>query len=293
MINPVWVTSFATLVKCGSFTRAATKLGITQAAVSQHVFRLEAKFGVLLIRHARKIELTPTGQAVLDYWASLEQAEARLADRLADADAEVGEVSLITPGSIGLMIYPLLLKLQKEDRGLVVRHRFAPTSEVIEAVVDNRYELGVTATKPDDPRLSVSEFAREELELVVPAGETVQGWEDLHRIGFIDHPDGQAMAMRLLSQRFPRHPGVLSLPLHGFSNQIGLILEPVALGLGFTVIPHYARRAFRQQEAIAVVTGPTSVDDMLWLIHRAEWPLSARADRVVSELRREIARLSE
>lgn len=99
-------------------------------------------------------------------------------------------------------------------------------------------------------------------------------------LGFIDHPDGQAMATRLLSRHFPGSPAVATLPTHGFSNQIGLILEPVARGLGFTVIPGSARKAFRYQGAIQVVQGKRPLVDTLWLIHRSEWPLSARARKV-------------
>ncbi|RYF05263.1 MAG: LysR family transcriptional regulator, partial [Oxalobacteraceae bacterium] len=122
-------------------------------------------------------------------------------------------------------------------------------------------------------------------ELIVPAGARVAGWDDLSRLGFIGHPDGQAMATRLLSRWFPGNPGVRALPVHGFINQIGLILEPVARGLGFTVLPRHARLAFARQEAVRVVAGEAAVVDQLWLIHRAEWPLSARAQRVVAQIR--------
>lgn len=293
MINAVWVASFAMLVRCGSFTAAAIELGITQAAISQHIARLEARFGPLVIRRPRKLDLTPAGEALLEYGRSLDRAESRLINRLRDTDAATGEISLITPGSVGLMLYPLLLDIQGENRGLTIRHRFAPTAEVIEAVLDTQYELGVVATKPDDPRLAVSAFAREELELVIPAVETVRDWDDLRRIGFIDHPDGQAMAARLLGQRFPRASGLRGVPVRGFSNQIGLILEPVARGFGFTVLPHYARRAFPRPEAIAVVPGQALVVDTLWLIHRAEWPLSRRCERAVAELQRRMAAMAE
>ena len=280
MLNPQWLRSFAATAELRSFTRAAARLSLTQAAVSQHIRQLEAQLGPLLIRRPRQIELTPAGEALLAYCGEMEGAERRLTHRLADRDATSGEVSLISPGSVGLFLYPLLLDLQQQHRGLVVRHRFAPDQEVVEAVLDNRYELGLTVRKPDDPRLSVESFTQEPLELVVPAGEEVRGWADLERLGFIDHPDGQAMATRLLTQRFRRNPGIRNLPVRGFSNQIALILEPVARGLGFTVLPRYARRAFARPEAIRVVEAGAPVVETLWLIHRSEWALSPRARQV-------------
>jgi len=285
MLNPQWLRSFAALVDTGSFTRAAERLGLTQAAVSQHVAHLEDALGQLLIRRPRRIELTPTGRALLDYCAQLEQAERQLHARLSDAQADAGEVSLITPGSIGLALYPVLLDLQQAHPGLVIRHRFAPDPEARDAVLQNTYELGLVTLQPDDPRLAFEPFIEEPLELIVPAAAQVAGWDDLSRLGFIDHPDGQAMATRLLSRWFPANPGVRALPVHGFINQIGLILEPVARGLGFTVLPRHARLAFARQEAIRVVESGAAVVDRLWLIHRAEWPLSARAQRVVAQIR--------
>ncbi|MGV6473445.1 LysR family transcriptional regulator [Azotobacter vinelandii] len=286
MLNPQWLKTFVALAECGGFTRAADRLGLTQAAVSQHVRHLEERLGLLLIRRPRQIELTPSGTALLDYCKEIEQADRRLKARLSNADAHRGEISLITPGSVGLVLYPVLLELQQANRGLVVRHRFAPDPETLDAVLRKQYELGLVTLRPDDPRIVAESFIEEPLELVVPAGEAVERWGDLQRLGFIDHPDGQAMATRLLARRFPGNPGVRSLPCRGFSNQVALILEPVARGLGFTVIPRHARQAFARSDAIRVVECGVPVVDTLWLIHRAEWPLSARAAFVVGHLRK-------
>ncbi|SDR30166.1 DNA-binding transcriptional regulator, LysR family [Paraburkholderia fungorum] len=292
MLNPQWLRTFTTLAELGSFTRAAERLQLTQAAVSQHLRHLEDELGLLAIRRPRQLELTPAGHALLAYCEEADLADKRLRLRLSGADTESGEISLISPGSIGLALFPILLGLQQVHPGWVVRHRFAPDSEVLAAVLQNQYELGLVTLKPDDPRLAASHFTEEPLELVVPAAHAeMHEWSDLERLGFIDHPDGQAMASRLLSRRFPGNPGVQTLRRQGFSNQIGLILEPVARGLGFTVIPRYARTAFARQEAIAVVECGAPVVDTLWLIHRSEWPVSSFAARAIEHLREQVAKL--
>lgn len=288
MINPQWLKSFSTLAELGNFTRTADRLGLTQAAVSQHVKHLEAEFGPLLVRRPRAVELTPAGQALLSYSVEVECAARQLHSRLADANDECGEITLITPGSIGLYLCPILLDMQQANPAMAVRHRFAPDREVLEGVLQNHFELGLVTLRPEDPRLAATPFTQEPLELVVPAGDDVHKWEDLRRIGYIDHPDGEAMSTRLLSRRFPGNPGVRSLPRKGCTNQISLILEYVARGLGFTIIPQYARQAFASQDAIRVVDCGPPVVDTLWLIHRAEWPLSARAQRAVALLRERV-----
>jgi DNA-binding transcriptional LysR family regulator len=83
---------FLTVVDEGQITRAATKLFITQAALSQHVQRLERDLGTaLFVRAGSRLTLTPSGEIV--------DAQAReivqLCDRLEEA------VSLAAQGSAG------------------------------------------------------------------------------------------------------------------------------------------------------------------------------------------------
>ncbi|MBT0670138.1 hypothetical protein HT136_17360 [Novosphingobium profundi] len=67
--------------------------------------------------------------------------------------------------------------------------------------------------------------------------------------------------------------------MRGFTNQISLILEPVARGPGFTVLSRYARLVFHSPERIRVVEAGEPVVDTLWLQCRSEWPLSAQTRR--------------
>jgi len=286
---PQWLLTFSAVSELMSFTKAAARLDLTQAAVSQHIAHLESKLGPLLIRRSRLFELTPAGHALLAYCEAVNLANDRLVLRLSDSDPDIGEISIVTPGSVGLAIYPLLLNLQQKNKGLVIRHRFAPDTEVLSAVLKNRYELGVVTLKPDDVRLTAALLSEEPLDLVVPAGADRARWEDLQRLGFIDHPDGEAMATRLLSRAYPNNPGVRSLPCNGFINQIGLILEPVARGLGFTVLPSHARRAFQRPDSIHVIEQASPIMDNLWIIHRADWALSKRASRVVAYLQEKMS----
>lgn len=289
MFNPQLLRSFSALIQAGSFTRAADKLGITQAAVSQHIRQLEQQTGPLILRVKRALELTPQGLALRDYCQELEQADKRLQIRLEDKDNTGGEISVICPGSIGLRIYPLLLNLQQERPELTIRLRMSPDHSVITEVVASRYELGLVTQQPDDARLMAHKFTEEPLELLLPAGCSANSWQDLQKLGFIGHPDGNAMATRLLSRRFPGNPGMQSVRLSGFINHIGLIPEPVSRGLGFTVLPRYARLAFPRQALLQVDSHPVNVVDTLWLIHRAEWPITRRAEQALEWLRQQLS----
>ncbi|MEB3778453.1 LysR family transcriptional regulator, partial [Vibrio sp. R-1] len=83
------------------------------------------------------------------------------------------------------------------------------------------------------------------------------------------------------------------IPVHGFTNQISLILEPVARGLGFTVLPRFAVTAFAKSELIRVHHSESPVIDTLWAIHRAEWPLPARYQQLLSDIKLRITEQSQ
>ncbi|MEL0438013.1 LysR family transcriptional regulator [Phycobacter sp. K97] len=73
--------AFAYVVREGSFSAAAARLGVTQSAVTQHVANLEKQVGSqLLLRSREGIALTRTGQDFYD-----------LADRLVALDTEINE----------------------------------------------------------------------------------------------------------------------------------------------------------------------------------------------------------
>ncbi|KZW96632.1 LysR family transcriptional regulator [Aeromonas veronii] len=288
MVNPLWLHTLVVVHETGSFTRAAERLDLTQAAVSQHISRLEAEFGPLLLRKPRQLELTPRGLVLLDFARQQAQAAEQLRARLSDDDPHRGAITLTPPGSIGLLLYPLLLDQQQEHPELTIQHRFAPTPDIVQAVLAGRSDLGLVDQPPEHPSIAAEPFAREPLCLVVPNDGEEPSWQHLCQLGFIDHPDGRNMAQRLLGRRYPGQR-VDELPLRGFTNQIGLILEPVARGLGFTVLPRFAVTAFAQQEKIRVIQSSIEVIDTLWLIYRAEWPLPARHQRLITVLKQRVA----
>ncbi len=287
ILNPVWLRSFRAVVDHGSFTRAADALDLTQAAVSQHIRHIEDFTSEdIFLRRGRKIDLTPAGKAVLVYADDVDTAARRLDARLEQDGPLCGDLRIATPGSSGLRIYNGLLDLQQAQPDIKIHHRFAPTEDIITSIIEDRAELGVITRLPDDPRLTALKLATEPIELVVPANVDIGDFDDLLALGFIDHPDGRAMATRLLGQRFRAFSGMRSVACHGFSNQITLILEPVARGLGFTVLPRFACQAFHKRDQIKTVAFSEPVLDSLYMIHRSEWPISPLAKYITGEIRR-------
>ena len=63
-----WLRVFEAAGRLGNFTAAANELGLTQAAASQRIRKLEAKLGTrLFVRQARGVELSADGEAYLPH----------------------------------------------------------------------------------------------------------------------------------------------------------------------------------------------------------------------------------
>jgi DNA-binding transcriptional LysR family regulator len=68
------MASFALVVKTGSFTLAASRLGLSKSVVSRHVSALEKELGVqLLYRSTHRLTPTEAGERFYDYCRDLDQ----------------------------------------------------------------------------------------------------------------------------------------------------------------------------------------------------------------------------
>lgn len=284
MINPVWLRSFCTLVEVGHFTRTAERLHMTQSGVSQHVRKLEEQLELLLLdRHGKRFELTYAGERLYREASDIVQALSDLDQRVREDSGYEGEVRLMSPGSVGLKLYPRLLELQCQHQNLVVDYRFAPNSDVEHAIADSQVDIGFMTSPSTLKHVNCQPIATEPLLLVTPADVTEPVWEKLLELGFIDHPDGAHHARLLLSANFPdfRHSNLFAR--RGFCNQIGLILEPVSRGLGFTVLPMHAVGAFGKPELVNTHELPNPVSETLYLATRRDRTMPNRMDTIITE----------
>lgn len=284
MINPVWLRSFCTLVEVGHFTRTAENLNMTQSGVSQHVRKLEERLGQpLLIRQGKSFTLTSTGDRLYEEGQKLILSLTDLEKRVGLDPAYEGIVKVASPGSVGLKLYRHFLGLQKLYPKLVVEYRFAPNSEVERLIAEHKVDIGFMTCLSTLEEVSLKPIAEEELLLVTPSGIVEPSWDQLTELGFIDHPDGAHQASQLLSVNFPEFQNSSQFQRSGFSNQINLILEPVSMGLGFTILPRHAVGAFKESEKVKVHRLTNKVSETLYTGLHTNKFIPNRVNTVISE----------
>ena len=258
---------------------------MTQSGVSQHVRKLEEQLGLpLLDRRGKRFELTHAGERLYNEARDIVRALSDLEQSVRQDSAYEGGVRLMSPGSIGLKLYPRLLELQCQHPKLTIDYRFAPNSDVEHAISDSAIDIGFMTSPSTLSEVNCQPIATESLLLVTPTEVIEPTWEKLLALGFIGHPDGAHHAHLLLSTNYPefRHSNLFEQ--RGFCNQIGLILEPVSRGLGFTVLPMHAVGAFGKPERVRTHELSNPVVETLYLATRQGKTLPSRMDTVIAEV---------
>jgi len=285
MISPVWLRTFCSVVEVGHFTRAAETLHMTQSGVSQHVRKLEEQLGQsLLIRQGKSFSLTNTGDRLYQEGRKLILSLENLEQQVGIDPSHEGVVRVASPGSVGVKLYPQLLALQKCYPELVIDYRFSPNSDIERLIADQKIDVGLMSSLSSLSEVNLRSIAEETLLLVTPVDVAEPSWDQLMGLGFIDHPDGVYHADQLLAVNYPEFQHSNQFKRSGFSNQINLILEPVSMGLGFTVLPSHAVKSFKEAHKLKVHSLANEVSEVLYVATHTNKLLPNRVKTVITEI---------
>jgi LysR family glycine cleavage system transcriptional activator len=144
-----------------SFSRAATDLKISQAAVSQQVRQLEAYLDTpLFIRHHRRLSLTGTGKAYLEAVHEALQRLDSITDQLFPARRRHQAVTLRCTASVAtLWLAPRLGSFQRSHRNIDLRVKTLDQVDASHELLASDLEIylpGNTHAEADDVKLFTS-----------------------------------------------------------------------------------------------------------------------------------------
>ncbi|MGC3875140.1 LysR family transcriptional regulator [Halomonas sp. GXIMD04776] len=260
MFNAQYFRTFITLVETGSFTVTAQRLEMTQPGVSQHIRKLEDYLGKpLLNRHGRRFTLTEAGRRAYDYAIKLFVEHEYFRHSLDNDSLDSGDCRVASPTSVGLMFYPFLLGYQQTNPGLTVSYHFAFNRDIVQGVLDGRYDLGIAAEVTKHPELAYTPWYQEPLCLLTPADFTGSTLSELAALGFIDYSGASDNASQLLRANFgDEFRSMNHVPKQGFTNEVSMVLDAVARGLGFTVVSRLVLETspWQRQVKELVMTNP-------------------------------------
>jgi DNA-binding transcriptional LysR family regulator len=231
------------------FGRAAAHLHIAQSGLSQQILKLERSVGVqLLVRDRRGVEITPAGEAFLDY----ARLTLELADRAVESAklAERGKAGLLRVGTTVIGLPPMAERLLQTfgERYPEVEMELTPrlTSELIDGISTFALDVAILFSpfKSVDPAPRYQQLGSYEFVAAVPEGHRLAKLERIPRSELLKEPfiDAPRNINPELSDYVHRtlfgeieHPRRVEVPVLEEARR----LELVAAGKGIVVtVPH-------------------------------------------------------
>jgi DNA-binding transcriptional LysR family regulator len=174
--------TFLEIVRLKSFSKAAQTCYRTQPAISAQVRQLEQELRAELFeRFGSRISLTTAGRIFADYAEQILELRRRVQDSIAELESNPrGELVIAANEATCIYLLPKVLSVYKKLFPAVqLQLDRSYGSRVVEAVMDNSADFGLTQLPADEKRLQVVAFYRDEIRLIVPAGHPLANYKSV------------------------------------------------------------------------------------------------------------------
>ena len=235
--------AFITVAECGSFSRAAEKLFVTQPAVSKRIASLEAELDIHLFdRIGHNINLTEAGTALLPRAKRilLEVDDSRRA--ISNLSGEVsGQLSIGTSHHIGLHRLPPVLRHYTEQYpDIKLDLRFMDSEQACRLVEKGELELGiVTLPAQQSDTLKTIKVWEDPLAVVVSKKHRLAKKKNVTLHDLAEHaailPGAGTFTREIVQSAFEDLGIKLNTTLS--TNYLETIKMMVSIGLGWSVLP--------------------------------------------------------
>ena len=225
-----------------SITRGAEREHLALAAASKRLTDLETRLGVQLFeRHARGVELTDAGRALVRHVRQLHASLNALEDEVADFARGVrGHLRIAANASAISEYLPAdLAAFSRVHPGVRISLEDRTSAEVQQAVIDGWADVGIFVAPQSEARLSSTVYREGTLCLITPRDHPLaqrdkvrfEDWADCDVVGM--HEGAAAQQIVLSHAREQGRPLKARLQVRGFDA----IAQLVEAGMGVAVMP--------------------------------------------------------
>lgn len=268
-MDPHLLRTFMAVTRLGSFSAAATELGYTQSAVSQHVAALEQDLGAPLLTR-RPVAPTPVGERLLEHAVPLLL-------RLDAARSDIARLVTAPSEKVALTVSPLSASLERLSAAWRPGRAFTVSvrsrEEVSAAVATGAADLGLVdgLAAPADPLhlpdlgpLPTVAISQEPIAVLMPPDHPLAGraglrLSDLSEARWIDASE---TAVPLAALRAAAGSDGFRATLSYPCTDVLCLVRMVASGHGLALLPH------RPELSTGWITAVPIVEPRL--VHRTE-----------------------
>lgn len=249
---------FVAVAEVGSIAKAAERAHTVASAVSKRLSELELQFGTaLLVRGAKGVELTSAGHALLIKARALLYQADQLAHELKQhASGARGQVRIFANISAIVEFLPVeLASFLKQHPDIHVHLEEHVSSDIAQAVADNRADLGIVSELPTIDGLIATPFRDDELVVIMQPDDTLATQSQLGLQHIIDRPFVGLHAESSLRHLLSRAAAELGkdIQLRIQVTSFDAVCAMVAAGLGVSIVPRTASSAYVQSMRLVAV----------------------------------------
>ena len=274
--------TFLEIVRLKSFSKAALTCYRTQPAISAQVRQLEQELNTTLFeRLGTKIALTAAGKIFAEYAEQILDLRRLAQDTINELDrVPRGELVIAANEATCIYVLPQVFseyKKQFPNVQLSVDRSYG--ARVVEAVLDNLADFGVTQLPVQEKRLQVAKIHSDEIKLLLP------GEHPLARMKFVAPRDlvGQPLLLPKSGTTRSRlnawlEPVESELQISMELDSTEMIKRFVMAGLGFSFLAaSHCREEVNLGRLSVVSLGPEPMIRRVGLIYRKDKALSKAA----------------
>lgn len=243
-MSPSELEAFRAVAECGSFSKAAERLHLTQPAITKRIQALESRLQCRLFdRVGRRIYLTSAGEVLRPRADALLRGMADAERELRDLDHRVaGVLGLATSHHVGLhRLAPALRSFAQHYPDVQLDIRFEDSEEAHALVRSAATEIAVVTLNPKgDPDLESRPLWDDPLVFVVADGHELSGRRD--RLSLLELaqsrpilPGLSTYTGRIVVDAFAR--AGINLRPNLATNYLETIAMLVSIGLGWSLLP--------------------------------------------------------
>lgn len=274
--------TFLEIVRLKSFSKAAQSCFRTQPAVSAQVRQLEQDLNAPLFeRLGTKIALTPAGRIFADYAEQILDLRRRAQDAINELERTPrGELVIAANEATCIYVLPRVFsefKKQFPNVQLLVDRSYG--SRVVEAVVDNQADFGITQLPVKEKRLQVNRIHSDEIVVIVPASHALAAKKQILCSDLLGEP--------LLLPKTGTTRSRLNAWLEPVEDEIKVSMDldstemmkrfvMAGLGISFLAATH-CREEVAAGRLAAIPIGPDPMVRTIGLIYRKDKALSKAA----------------
>jgi DNA-binding transcriptional LysR family regulator len=150
-IDIITIQSFLSIAETGSITKTAKKVGRTQSAISQQIFKLENLLGKTLLLRDKTIKLTAEGEIFLSYAKQFFSLHCEMMDRFKHPELE-GEVSFGLPENFAsIFLTDILIEFSRIHPRILLKIECDLTLNLFDRFKQKEFDLVlVKMNRPED-----------------------------------------------------------------------------------------------------------------------------------------------